>query len=297
VFTTVTLAAGGNDMMLGYISMNLATDVPVHELAPALEARGYESIWFGEHSHIPVSRKTPYPAGGELPDPYLRMMDPFVTLAVAAAHTTRLRLGTGVALPLEHDIFDLAKQVATLDLLSGGRVLFGVGTGWNEEELANIRPTPWKQRYQALAESIGALRALWTEDEAEFHGKHYDFDPVWSRPKPTQSPHPPILSGMAGRMGTKHTVEWADEWMPLDIGLGNVPKKLGLFRAAAEEAGRGDIPITICAWGDPELDTLREYRDLGATRVVLGTSRQGNADATTTYPFLDRYAELASELA
>jgi len=284
-------------MMLGYISMNLATDVRADELGRALEARGYESVWFGEHSHIPVSRATPYPAGGELPDPYLRMMDPFVTLAIVAAATTSLRLGTGVALPLEHDIFDLAKQVATLDILSNGRVLFGVGVGWNEEELANCRPTPWKQRYQALGESIGALRALWCDEESEYHGRHYDFDAVWSRPKPVQTPHPPILCGMAGRLGTQHAVAWADEWMPLDIGLGNVAKKLGLFRAAAEAAGRDHVPITICAWGDPDRDTLLSYRDLGVERVIVGTSRAGNADPSTTMAFLDRYAEMVPDFA
>src|SRR5438270_6555277 len=140
--------------------MNTPEEVRPDRLARALEERGYESLWIGEHSHIPVSRRTPYPAGGELPDVYRRMMDPFVSLTVAAAATTRLRIGTGVALPLERDVLTLAKEVATIDVLSGGRFLFGVGVGWNVEELADHRDIPWDRRYVALRECIAALRAL-----------------------------------------------------------------------------------------------------------------------------------------
>ena len=147
-------------MQLGFSTMNTPDDVRADVLARALEERGYDSLFMGEHSHIPVSRKTPYPAGGELPPQYLRMMDPFVSLTMAAMATTTLRLGAGVALALEHDVMDLAKSAATLDLISGGRLLFGVGVGWNEEELANHRPIPWKKRYLALEECVGALRRL-----------------------------------------------------------------------------------------------------------------------------------------
>jgi probable F420-dependent oxidoreductase len=284
---------------LGFSSMNTPSEVAPAPLARALEERGFESVWFGEHTHIPVSRATPYPAGGEMPDAYRWMMDPYVSLTSAAAATTDLRLGTGVALPLEHDIIALAKTLATLDRLSDGRLLVGVGVGWNHEELANHTPTPWSQRYQALAEAVAVLRTLWCDEESAFHGRFFDFDPVWSLPKPLQQPHPPILCGTGGRLGTRHAVAWADAWMPMDVALGDVAKKLGRFRAAAEEAGRDPaaIPITIVAFGDPEMATLSHYRDLGVERVVVGGGRKGWDDAATTMPFLDRYAELVPELA
>jgi probable F420-dependent oxidoreductase len=281
---------------LGFTSMNTPEDIPPAELARALEARGFDSLWVGEHSHIPTSRKTPYPTGGEMPAQYRRMMDPFVSLTAAAAATERLLVGTGVALPLEHDLFDLAKTVTTLDRIAGGRFLFGVGAGWNEEELANHRPIPWAQRYRALAECVAALRALWCDDESAFHGRYYDFDPVWSHPKPLTQPHPPVLCGMGGRLGTKHAAGWADAWMPMDIALGNVARRVTRFREAVAAAGRDDVPITIVTWGDPGLDTLKEYRDLGIERAVIGAARQGWDDPASTYPFIDRYASLLSEL-
>jgi probable F420-dependent oxidoreductase len=219
---------------------------------------------------------------------------------MAASATTSLLVGTGVALALEHDVFQLAKKVATLDRLSGGRVRLGVGSGWNEEELANHRPDiPWRQRYGALAECIAALRALWTEDEAGFHGRFFDFDPVWSYPKPAQSPHPPILCGMAGRVGTAQTLAWADEWMPMDVALGNVAKRLDSFRRALTEAGSDAdaFPITMVAFGDPTPEVLARYQDLGVQRVVLGSARTGWDDPTSTLPFLDRYAPLVERFA
>jgi probable F420-dependent oxidoreductase len=281
----------GDFVRLGFTTMNTPDDVRPDVLARALEDRGYDSLWIGEHSHIPASRRTPYPTGGVMPNAYRTMMDPFVSLTIAATATTDLIVATGVALALEHDVFDLAKTVATLDLLSNGRVKFGVGCGWNEEELANHRPdVTWARRYIALEECVAALRALWTADESAHHGEYFNFDAVWSYPKPMQRPHPPVVCGMSGRMGTKHAVAWADEWNPMDIALGNVPKKIGLFRAAAAEAGRGHIPITITTFGDPTLETLELYRSLGVERVAIGASREGWDDPATTMPFMDRYA-------
>src|SRR6202046_902906 len=158
-------------MHLGFSIMSTSDEIRPDQLGRALEERGFDSLWTGEHSHIPASRQTPYPAGGEMPDQYRRMMDPFLSLLLAGTATDQLLLGLGVALPLEHDLLDLAKTVATLDRHSGGRVLFGVGVGWNREELANHRPIGWSQRYRALRECVGALRALWCEDESEFHGE------------------------------------------------------------------------------------------------------------------------------
>ena len=284
-------------MKLGFSTMNTPEDVPPAQMAKALEDRGFDSFWIGEHSHIPTSRKTPYPSGGEMPEQYRRMMDPFMSLMAAAAATTTLRLGLGVALPLEHDVFDLAKSVTTLDRLSGGRVEFGVGVGWNEEELANIRPDiSWAQRYKALAECVAALRVLWTEEASEFHGQFFDFEPVWSEPKPLQSPHPKIWCGTGGRLGTTHAVEWADGWLPMDVAPGDVAKKLGKFREAAAAAGRSDIPITIVTFGDPTLETLQRYKDLGVERSVVGAARQGWNDPVTSIPFIDRYSKFLDQL-
>jgi probable F420-dependent oxidoreductase len=283
-------------VQLGFSSMNTPEEVPPDELARALEDRGFDSLWMGEHTHIPTCRATPYPAGGEMPAQYRRMMDPYASLMLAASATTTLLVGTGVALPLEHDLLALAKTVATVDRLSGGRLQVGVGVGWNKEELANHRDVSWGERYRALAECVGALTALWTEDEASYHGRYFDFEPVWSEPKPLQRPRPPILCGTGGKLGTRHAVDWADAWMPMDIALGDVAKKLALFRQAALAAQRPHVPITIVAWGDPPLERLAEYRDLGVERVVLGASRQGWDDPRTTLPFLDRYAAMVPEL-
>lgn len=285
-------------MHFGFASMNTPEEVPPDVLGRALEERGFESLWFGEHTHIPVSRRTPYPAGGEMPEVYKRIMDPYVGLMLAASATSRLRIGTGVALPLERDLLALAKTVATLDRLSRGRLLFGVGVGWNEEELANHTDIPWRQRYSALAECIQALVVLWTEDEPSFDGRWFRFEPVWSYPKPLQKPHPPIVCGMAGRLGTRHAASWADEWMPMDVALGDVDKKVGLFRQALEDAGRdpASVPITLSIFGDPEPGALAHYRDIGIHRVVIGPARTGWDDPSTTLPFLDRWAALVPDL-
>jgi probable F420-dependent oxidoreductase len=286
-------------MRFGFSSMNNPADLAPDVLARELEARGFDSLWIGEHSHIPVSRRTPYPTGGEMPDQYKTMMDPFLSLLLATTASQHLLVGTGVALPLEHDLFDLAKTVSTLDRLSGGRLLFGVGVGWNEEELANHRPVRWSQRYRALGECVAALRALWCDEESEFHGEFYDFDPVWSFPKPLQRPHPPVLCGTGGRIGTREAVAWADGWMPMDVALGNVAKKVTRFREAAADAGRDPaaIGITMVTFGDPDLDTLAGYRDLDVERVVVGGARTGWDDPATTLPCLDMYAAMIPELA
>jgi probable F420-dependent oxidoreductase len=283
-------------MKLGFTSMNTPADIRPDVLAVELEQRGFDSLWIGEHSHIPVSRRTPYPAGGELPPQYLEMMDPFISLTMAAMATTDLLVCFGVALALEHDLFDLAKSVATLDVMSGGRVKFGVGVGWNQEELANHRPIAWSQRYRALAECVTALRSLWTDTESEFHGEFYDFDPVWSFPKPIQRPHPPIVCGTGGPLGTAHAVQWADEWAPVDVALGNVPKRVAKFRAAVAEAGRDDMPITIVTYGDPTIETLELYRELDIARVVVGAARIGWDDPSTTMPFMEHYTPFIEQL-
>lgn len=276
--------------------MNTPADIAPRILGPLLEDAGFDSIWIGEHSHIPVSRSTPYPTGGDMPWQYTTMMDPFISLTQIGEHTTNLLLGLGVALPLEHDVLALAKTASTLDVLSNGRLQFGVGVGWNQEELANHSNVKWSMRYRALAECVGALRSLWVDDESEFHGEYFNFDKVWSRPKPTQQPHPPIWFGAGGKLGSQHTIAWADGWMPLDVTLGDVPKRVAKFRQLSTDAGRQDIPISMVAFGDPSLDTLLMYRDLGIERVIVGSGRDGWEDPSGVPAFIERYANMRDQL-
>jgi probable F420-dependent oxidoreductase len=284
---------------LGFASPNTPTELPVTELAVALEERGFESLWVGEHPQIPVSRRTPYPAGGELPGQYWSMMDPFVSLGAAAAVTTQLVLGTAVALPLEHDLLALGKAVATLDRICGGRLELGVGAGWNVEELAVHRPDiPWRHRYRAVGEAVVALRRLWTEEEVAFEGEFFGFEALRSEPKPSRAGGPPVLFGGAGRVGVGHTAAWADGWMPLDIGLGRdvaaVARRLESFRDQAEQLGRdpATLPVSLVAWADPATDLLRAYEDLGVHRCIIGALRTDWGNRATTLSFLDRYSTL-----
>ncbi len=283
-------------MKIGYTTMNTPADIAPRILGPLLEDAGFESIWIGEHSHIPVSRTTPYPTGGDMPWQYTTMMDPFISLTQIGEHTTNLLLGLGVALPLEHDVLALAKTASTLDVLSNGRLQFGVGVGWNQEELANHSNVKWSMRYRALAECVGALRSLWVDDESEFHGEYFNFDKVWSRPKPMQQPHPPIWFGAGGKLGSQHTIAWADGWMPLDVTLGDVPKRVAKFRQLSTDAGRQDIPISMVAFGDPSLDTLLMYRDLGIERIIVGSGRDGWEDPSGVPAFIERYANMRDQL-
>jgi probable F420-dependent oxidoreductase len=283
---------------VGLISMNNPGDLAPGRLGRELADRGFESLWMGEHSHIPASRCTPFPGAGDLPVRYLAMMDPFLSLLAAAIAAPDLVVGTSVALPLEHDLFDLAKTVATLDHLTEGRFQFGVGVGWNVEELADHRPIPWSARYRALGECVAALKVLWTEDEAEFHGEFFDFPPAWCFPKPLQRPHPTILCGMAGKLGTREALAWADVWMPIDIALGNVERKLERFRSSAHEAGRdpAEIPVTLVASGDPGEGTLAAYRDLGAERVIIAPDHKIWDEPSALLHWLDGYVETISAL-
>lgn len=283
-------------MKIGYTTMNTPADIAPRVLGPMLEDAGFDSIWIGEHSHIPVSRATPYPTGGDMPWQYTTMMDPFISLTQIGEHTSNLLLGLGVALPLEHDVLVLAKTAATLDVLSNGRLQFGVGAGWNQEELANHSSVKWSMRYRALAECVSALKSLWIDDESEFHGSYFNFDKVWSRPKPMQNPHPPIWFGAGGKLGSQHTIQWADGWMPLDVTLGDVTKRVNKFRQLSTDAGRKDIPISMVAFGDPTLDTLMMYRDLGIERVIVGSGREGWEDPSGVPAFIERYATMRDKL-
>src|SRR5881227_2821501 len=196
-----------------------ATDYAIRpdDLARELEQRGFESLWLPEHTHIPASRRSPYPAGGELPKEYSHTYDPFVALATVADATERIKLATGICLVIERDPITTAKEVASLDRLSEGRFLFGVGAGWNLEEMENHGTDP-RRRFSLMRERIEAMKAIWTEDEASHHGELVDFDPIWSWPKPVQKPHPPVLVGGNGERVLERVVAFGDEWMPNRIG-------------------------------------------------------------------------------
>jgi probable F420-dependent oxidoreductase len=292
-------------MQFGYLALNDAAGIRPDRLAAELEGRGFASVWMPEHSHIPTSRRTPYPGGGDLPDGYWQMMDPFTSLAVAAAATTALRLCTGICLVLEHDVLDLACTTATVDVLSGGRLTLGVGAGWNEEELANHRPdVPFKQRYSAMRERIAALRAAWTQDPARFEGRWDRFEESLVYPKPVQGSIPVAL-GNAGPLGIEHAAAYADEWCPIDAQLLNTTGRpdvaggIKLFRDLAVEAGRdpATIPITLFAVGAPKRPRLDSYVELGVDRVVVMPPTMQRHQPDETMRWLDHWAPIMADLA
>ena len=285
-------------MHLAFSSMNTLNDPPPAILAQALEERGFESLWYGEHSHIPCSRMTPYPPGGELPAPYSHMMDPYLSLMAAAAATTTLRLGTGIALLMERELFSQAKTIATLDRLSGGRVIIGTGVGWNEEEFSNANPHPFGKRYAVLRETVAATRALWTEDEPEYHGEYIDFDPVWANPKPEQRGGPPIYMGAMGPLGIRHAAQWADGWYPVDIGLPDPAQALSDFRNLVKEYGREPdaVAINLQIMDTTDLDKLKRYRDLGVERATIGVAVDMWDKPDQVMPMIDRFAGIIPEL-
>jgi probable F420-dependent oxidoreductase len=222
------------------------------QLGRMAEERGFEFLLFPEHTHIPAGRQTPYPAGGELPPEYSRTYDPFVALTAAAAATSELRLGTAVCLIIERDPIITAKQVSSIDRLSGGRFLFGVGAGWNLEEMAN-HGTDASRRFGIMRERIEAMKAIWTQDEASYQGRYVSFERIWCWPKPVQHPHPPILVGGNGPKVLDRVVAFGDEWMPNRIKGEDLPGRVAELQRLAAEAGRQPIPVTLAGvMRDPE---------------------------------------------
>jgi probable F420-dependent oxidoreductase len=268
------------------------TDYSIHPcaLGTALEERGFESLWVAEHSHIPVSRRTPWPGGAELPKMYYDAMDPFVTLAMAGAVTKRLRLGTGICLVVQRDPIQTAKEVASLDSATGGRFLFGVGGGWNEEEMNN-HGTQLAGRWKVLRERIEAMKAIWTQKQAEYHGEHVNFDPIYAWPKPVQKPHPPIHVGGAYPGGMRRAVRYGDGWIPI-LGRGEDPTTLvPAFRKEAAAAGRDPDALEVSIYGcPPQKELVTRLRDAGITRVVFFVP---SAKEDVVLPALDSQAELA----
>ncbi len=291
-------------MKFGYLSHNNVEGIKPQHLASELEARGFDSIWMPEHSHIPTDRRTPYPAGGELPSSYYHMMDPLISLMSAAAGSETLQLYTGICLIHEHDLLDLACACATLDVLSGGRFHLGIGVGWNEEELANHRPDlPFKQRYSAMRERVAALRVAWSEERASFDGQWDKFSESFVYPKPTRGTVP-ISLGNAGPVGIKHAAEYADEWCPIDASMLNTNGKpdvagaIELFRQLATDAGRDpdSIPITIHSFRVNEA-RFEQYANLGVERIVLFPPSMNVVSVDETLAHLDKLAEVVQKMA
>jgi len=252
--------------------------IPPDELARAVEGLGFESLWFAEHTHIPVGRRTPWPAGGPLPRFYSRTYDPFVALTAAAAATSTLRLGTGVCLVNQHHPINLAKQSASVDRLSAGRLLMGIGVGWNEDEMEHHGVDP-RQRRAQTRERMLAVRRLWTEEEASFDGEFVRFSPSICHPKPTQRPGPPVLMGGAGGPVTfRHIAEYCDGWMPLH-GRGDPMSKVADLRRAVRDAGRDPDEVGISIYGCPQdEDVIDGYRSLGIERVIFWLPSDAGAD-------------------
>ena len=266
------------------------------ELAIALEERGFDSLWSPEHSHIPLSRKSPFPSGGDLPKKYYDAMDPFVALTAAAAVTKTLKVGTGICLIAQRDTIQTSKLVSSIDQISGGRFLFGVGNGWNSDEMEN-HGTVFETRHKLARERIEAMKEIWTKSKAEYHGELVNFDPMMSWPKPVQKPHPPIIVGGAFPYGARRALRYGDGWMPHRVRktYADVSALLPKFREMAKEAGRdlASVPVTI--WGAKEdEDLLKRDRDDGVSRLVVSLE---SAKADKILPELDRWAKLLRTVA
>ncbi|HVZ10550.1 LLM class F420-dependent oxidoreductase [Rhodopila sp.] len=265
------------------------------QMATAMEERGFDTLWAPEHSHIPVSRKTPFVLGGDLPKRYYDVMDPFVTLSVAAAVTRTLRLGTGVCLVAQRDPIQLAKLVASIDQVSNGRFLFGIGNGWNQDEMEN-HGTVFATRHKLARERIEAMKEIWTKSKAEYHGEFVNFDPVMAWPKPVQKPFPPILVGGAFPYSARRAIRYADGWMPQVTNAKAAPLTdvIPRFRQMAEEAGRDPASLTIIIGAQPpDRGLIERYAALGVEMVYPSLPSE---PADKILPMLDQWAALKQRM-
>jgi probable F420-dependent oxidoreductase len=257
---------------------------PPAELARMAEERGFECLLFPEHTHIPASRESPYPGGGELPSWYSRPFDPFVALSAAAAATERLLIGTGICLVIERDPIITAKEVASVDVLSGGRFLFGIGAGWNVEEMRN-HGTEASRRFGVMRERVEAMKAIWTEDEASYSGRYVGFERIWSWPKPVQKPHPPVLVGGNGPRVLDRVLAYGDEWMPNRADPEELAGRILELRARATDAGRDPIPVTVVG-ASPDAAEIERFSRAGVDRVVVWLPQENGGEVERG---LDRY--------
>jgi len=274
-------------MDIGVCFFPTAYSIDVVELATELEQRGFESLLVPEHTHIPVSRKTEWPGGGDLPKEYCHTYDPFVALSFAAGATRKLKIGTGICLIPQRDPIVTAKCVASLDSLSKGRFIFGIGGGWNVDEMEN-HGAEYSSRFKLLKENILAMKQLWTQEKGEFHGEFVDFDPVFSWPKPDQRPHPPIILGGETDFTLRRVVDFCDGWLPRP--RADIVDGMARLRRVAEEGGRDLSSISVSVFGaPPEKEKLESYDELGIERALL---RVPTADRETCLKLLDSYMPL-----
>jgi len=263
--------------------------IPIDELARAAEQRGYESLWVPEHTHIPSSRRTPFPAGEPLPNEYSHTLDPFISLATAAAVTTKLKVGTGICLVIEHDPIALAKRVASLDHQSKGRFLLGIGRGWNAEEMEN-HGTDFKRRSYVMRERVLAMKEIWTKDVASYSGEFVEFDKIWSWPKPFQKPHVPVLLGGEGPLTIQRVVDYCDGWFPRGRNPEVVLSGMKDMAEQAKKAGRDPKSLTVSVFGAPaDAAVLDKFRDAGVTRAILRLPPEGR---DKVLPLVDQWAKL-----
>jgi probable F420-dependent oxidoreductase len=262
-------------------------------LAREAEARGFESVWFPEHTHIPASRRSPWPGGPVLPKEYSHTYDLFVALATAAAVTSRIKVASGICLVVERDPITTAKEVASIDQLSGGRMLFGIGGGWNAEEMEH-HGTAFRTRWKLLEERVRAMKTIWTEDEAGFDGEFVHFEPIWSWPKPAQRPHPPVILGAHGPKALARVVDYCDGWIPVGMRAGDLPAEIAELRRLAREKEREPASISVNVYGTPaDPEQLSRLRDAGVTRAIFALPPAGPEKVLS---LLDRYAEVTRSL-
>ncbi len=276
-------------MQIGVFIFDTDFSIDISILARGLEDRGFESLFVPEHTHIPASRQTPWPGKADLPKEYWHTHDPFVSLSFAAAATQRLKVGTGISLLAQRDPFVTAKSVASLDLLSNGRFVFGLGGGWNVEEM-NDHGTDYKERFAILRERVLAMKQLWTEEEAEFHGDHVNFDKSWAYPKPVQKPHPPIILGGETDYTLRRVVDYCDGWLPRGRHGFDAAESMARLRAMADEAGRNMSTLSVSVFGaPPDRAILDSYEAAGVSRALIALP-SGNQDEVLT--LLDQHAKL-----
>ena len=279
-------------MHIGVFQFSTDYSMRIDELARETEQRGFESLFVPEHTHIPVSRRTPFPGGTELPKEYSHTHDPFVALMAAAAATKKLRIGTGICLIIERDTITTAKSVASLDVLSNGRFEFGIGAGWNAEEMEN-HGTEFKTRFKRLREQVLAMKQIWSKEEAEYHGQFVNFDKIWSWPKPAQKPNPPVLLGGESGHTLQRVVDFCEGWFP----RGRAPEVIlpGIkdLKMRADKAGRDFKTISISVFGaKPEQATLDTYAGAGVTRAIMRLPSEGR---DKILPLLDQYAKFVTK--
>jgi len=258
-------------MQVGIAMFVTDYSIDVVSLAQKAEACGFDSVWLPEHPIIPVHTTTPFPGAtdGVIPPYYAHAMDPFVALAAAAAVTSKIKLGTGICLVPERNPLHTAKEIATLDQISGGRFIFGIGAGWLKEE-TEIFGANFPRRWGVTREAVLAMKALWTQDEAEFHGDFIDFPPVKSYPKPVQKPHPPILLGGAAKNVLQRVVAYGDGWMPTRMSPGRIQENRNRLNELATAAGRDPATLPIRVFGAPnDADAKKRYEDAGAQAMVI----------------------------